>query len=120
VLAELLAAYGVQRALSADLRRCRDTLRPLTTQRKVSVECDPMPGEPTPDACADLLVHIAAAMVPTAVCAPLPVLARVWKAVDIAGRPGASAPDLPTAGFCALHLRDTQRVADPELLAANA
>jgi 8-oxo-dGTP diphosphatase len=121
MLAEFLAAYGVRRALAVDLRRCRETLQPLAG-RNVPVECAALGRHSDDDhVSARLLAEIADARVPTALCAPRRILARLWGAFGLGTR-RSRRPDVPNAGLCVLHMRDTprRRVAGPELIATRA
>ena len=71
-LATLLAEYGVERVVSADVVRCLDTVAPFARTAGLEVDAQPLFSErgfaDDPDAAVDRLFELAASAVPTAVC----------------------------------------------------
>lgn len=126
-LADLLDAYGVQRVLTADVRRCKETLLPLAKERDVEVESEPLFEarnlDRRTDAAVARLTDLAMQGVPTVVCAKQRVLMRLCDELSWAlGRKPSNKPSLPKAGFYALHLheRGPVRVSPPERFAAHS
>jgi 8-oxo-dGTP pyrophosphatase MutT (NUDIX family) len=98
LLADLLDAYDVQRALSADVLRCIETLGPATTRRLLTVESEPLLSESgfaaNPDAAEERLLDIVLDPRPTVVSTQKTLLPGVVLAV--ARRLGAPPYDGPS------------------------
>lgn len=124
-LAGVLQGYGVERLLAPSLRRCRQTLRPLSSQCMVDVEDEALleatKGRRRREAVEHLL-DLARADQATAVCAEPDVLVRLLGDLNAAlgHRPSTRVP--PKADFYAVHLRrrDPSRVAAFEAVATGA
>ena len=103
-LAQLLTAFDIRHAVVADLRRCTETLGPLTTghsgehQAIVSVEHH---APPTP-ATLEQLTALTRDGVPTVVCAEWDLLAQLSRQVSTP-RHSATAK-LPRGSACVMHL----------------
>jgi 8-oxo-dGTP diphosphatase len=125
-LAGVLQGYAVERLLAASLRRCRQTLRPLSSRCRVDVEnealLETVKGRRRRRAAVDQLIDLARADVPTVVCAESDVLARLL--TDLAETLGQRHPPRvpPKADFYAVHLRrrEPARVAAFEAVATGA
>jgi 8-oxo-dGTP diphosphatase len=119
LLAELLSAYGVRRAFTADDRRCAQTLRPF--QRGSNIKHEPViPARQTGRrlrSAATRVFEVAQDGVPTAVCAEQRQLERLCEemasTMPSGGRP---VPDLPRGAMCAMHLDppDSARIVSSE------
>jgi 8-oxo-dGTP diphosphatase len=124
-LAGVLRGYGVERLLAANLRRCRQTLRPLSSQCRVDVEdgalLEPGTGRRRRREAVEHLLDLARADQPTAVCAESDVLARLLVDLNtvLGHRPPARVPS--EADFYAVHLRRSgpAKVAAFEAVAAT-
>lgn len=109
-LAPLLDAYGVRRALTPDVERCRQMLRPIVKRHGVEVECDgrlSQDGTAARSRALHRLTDVAMEGVPTVICADKTVLAQLCAALS--GEPGGKgklARGLPKAAAYALHLQD--------------
>jgi hypothetical protein len=114
VLADLLTAYGVRRAVTADAPRCEETLRPFAQAR--DVERHPI----------DRVAELALDGVPMVVCAPQRLLLRLCGEISTAPGSGFKGePELAKGGICALHLgrpdgTGRHRVLRPERILTTA
>jgi 8-oxo-(d)GTP phosphatase len=107
----LLGAYGVRRALTPDLQRCRETVLPRPVQHGPVEWVDLLTrwSKRGRTRTLDHVVHLAMDGVPTVVCASQHVLTRLCDELSAElGRTIRTAPELPKAGLCALHLTDRE------------
>jgi 8-oxo-(d)GTP phosphatase len=107
-LVELLTAYGVDRAYSADVLRCLDTVGPFATARQIPVTSEPLLSESgaadNPDAALDRLLEIVGRPETSVVCTQRGALATVIpRAVDRLGWRGEP-PALRKGALLVLHL----------------
>jgi 8-oxo-(d)GTP phosphatase len=120
-LAPLIGAYGVRRALTPDIRRCRETVLPRRAQgREVEwVDLQARRGKRRWSRTLDHVFALAMDGVPTVVCANQHLLSRLGAALsaELGGSIGPT-PELAKAGVYALHLRDREAPAcSPERVA---
>lgn len=84
-IADLLDAYQIERALSADVLRCLETLGPFSTRRRLTVHSEPLLSESgyaeQPDAAVDRLLEILDHPAATVVCTQKALLPDVVVAV---------------------------------------
>ncbi|MBV9872298.1 MAG: NUDIX hydrolase [Frankiaceae bacterium] len=120
-LVPLLAAYGIKRALSADVLRCMETIGPYASHAKVPVESEPLVSETgyaaQPDLALERLLEIIRAGEPAVVCSQGKTLPSLIKAAcdELGGSPPQD-PSVPKGGLAILHLRDHE---NPRLVATE-
>ena len=110
-LVPILAAYRIQRVLSADVLRCLETIGPFAESARLTVESEPLLSEAgyasQPDLSLERLLEIVAAELPTVVCSQgktLPSLIEsACKSLDA---PQPDDTSVRKGGFMVLHLRD--------------
>jgi phosphohistidine phosphatase SixA len=120
-LVPVLAAYGIQRVLSADVRRCLETVAPYAHQAGLAVETEPLFSEDgqaaDPEAAVRQLLVTVRDRRPSAVCSQggaIPdLLASLGAARDLAV---PDEPQLDKGAYCVLHLAafDPGRVVEVE------
>lgn len=117
-LASVLAAYGVERLVSADVERCVETLRPYAEQQGISVVTDARFSEDgyadDPDASVASLTELAETGQPTAVCSQGKAIPGMLAATYRLLGAGAEDTRLDKGGYCVLHLGSGAR---PHLVA---
>lgn len=128
-LSDLLAAYGVERLLSADVRRCLDTVRPYAASRRLAVDSEPLVSErghgDHPGAARqrvlEVLVSVAREGRPTAICTQGGVIDDlVSHACRSLGRQVPPDPSAGKGGFWVLHLAaDGSERGAPRLVAVE-
>jgi 8-oxo-(d)GTP phosphatase len=111
-LVPLLAAYGIQRVLSADVLRCLETIGPYAGEARLTVESEPLLSETgygqQPDLAAERLTALLGSQVASVVCSQgktIPGL--VMSACATFRTKPPEDPTLRKAGLFALHLQAT-------------
>ncbi len=116
-LAVLLGAFGADRIVSSDARRCQDTVHPFGASARTPVQADHRLSEEgfeqDPGAAADAVLALLAEDSPTVVCSHRPVLPTLLKATRVAAGAKSlrkqlgktAANTLPPGGFVVLHRR---------------
>ncbi|HEX3707617.1 MAG TPA: NUDIX hydrolase [Mycobacteriales bacterium] len=114
-LVPLLAAYGVQRVMSADVLRCLETIGPYAAAARLTVESEPLLSETgygqQPDLAAERLVELLGSHVASVVCSQgrtIPGL--ILSACTALGAKPPEDPAVRKAGLFVLHMQ-----AAPEL-----
>jgi 8-oxo-(d)GTP phosphatase len=121
-LVPLLGAYGVRRALTPDVQRCRETVlsRRMRHGQVEWVDMFARRGKGRWSRSLDRVSRLAMDGVPTVVCANQQVLIRLCTALsEELGRNIRPVPELAKAGLYALHLSDREaaRASSPEKVA---
>jgi 8-oxo-dGTP diphosphatase len=108
-LVPLLAAYRIQRVLSADVLRCLGTVRPYAEEARLTVESEPLLSETgyaeQPQLAVDRLLELLQSRAPSAVCSQGKTIPGLLTAACAAL--GAKPPEDPSvrkAGLFVLHL----------------
>lgn len=121
-LAPLIGAYGVRRALTPDVQRCRETVLPRRAHgREIEwVDLQARRGKRRSSRTLDHVFDLAMDGIPTVVCANQHLLSRLCTALsaELGGNIGPT-PELTKAGVYALHLndRDAAQAGSPERVA---
>ena len=109
-LVPLLAAYGIQRVLSADVLRCLETIGPYAGEARLTVESEPLLSETgyaqQPDLAAERLISLLSSHVPSVVCSQGKTIPGLIQAACVSL--GAKPPEDPTlrkAGLFVLHMQ---------------
>jgi 8-oxo-dGTP diphosphatase len=109
-LIPLLAAYRIQRVLSADVLRCLETIGPYAEEARLTVESEPLLSETgyaeQPDLAVDRLLELLSSHVPSVVCSQGKTIPGLVTSACAAL--GAKPPDDPSvrkAGLIVLHLQ---------------
>jgi 8-oxo-dGTP diphosphatase len=122
----LLTAYGVERAGSADVRRCRDTLEPLAQSAGVGIEVLPATTaaafDQDKDTGARAVLDLVTTGGPAAWCGQREVIPRLAAALctSLGGADPGRRAQLGKGGLLVLHLDETCTVAAVERLPAAA
>ncbi|MGN6475532.1 MAG: NUDIX hydrolase [Mycobacteriales bacterium] len=108
-LIPLLAAYRIQRVLSADVLRCMETIGPYAGEARLTVESEPLLSETgyaeQPDLAVERLLALLGSHVPSAVCSQGKTIPGLVTAA--CATLGAKPPDDPAvrkSGLFVLHL----------------
>ncbi|MEO6715026.1 MAG: NUDIX hydrolase [Mycobacteriales bacterium] len=115
-LVPLLAAYGVERVLSADVLRCLDTIRPYAARQGLTVESEPLLSESgypaNPDAALRRTAAVVAAGVPTVLCSQGGVIDGLVSALcKTYGHRAPSDPSARKGAFWVMHIAGDEIVA---------
>jgi len=107
-LVPVLMAYGVERVLSADYRRCLDTVAPFAKAARVPVEPEPLLSEAgfprDPSAARRSLLDILTSARPSLLCSQRGVVEDlVEHSCRALGHPPPDVPALDKGGMWALH-----------------
>ncbi|HVT65576.1 MAG TPA: NUDIX hydrolase [Mycobacteriales bacterium] len=120
-LIPLLAAYRIQRVLSADVLRCLETIGPYAGEARLTVESEPLLSETgyaqQPDLAVERLIAMLSSHVPSVVCSQGKTIPGLVTAA--CATLNAKPPDDPTlrkAGLFVLHLHaaDPLRISELE------
>jgi 8-oxo-(d)GTP phosphatase len=119
-LADILAAFEVTRAHSADVQRCLDTLGPFATRTGLAIDTEPLVSETgfaaNPEAAAARMLELVTAPVPSVICTQRAALSDL--VVEVCTRLGGTADLAPVrkGAFVVLHVT---LGAAPELVAVE-